>query len=107
MKNRTVNILGMEYTIEDDEGLIKTQADGLHEEYAKRISMRKAEDMLTDNDNEQLKKLRYNEVARHEIMHAFFIESGLEDYCANEQLINWFAIQSPKIFKVFQELDIL
>lgn len=107
MEKQTVNILGTEYTIEDDESLAKTQADGLHEEYAKRISMRKAEDMLTDNDNEQLKKLRYDEVVRHEIMHAFFIESGLEDYCANEQLINWLAIQSPKIFKVFQELDVL
>lgn len=107
MKNRTINILGTEYTIEDDENLIKTQADGLHEEYAKRISMRRAEDMLTDTDSEQLKKLRYKEVVRHEIMHAFFTESGLEDYCANEQLISWLAIQTPKIFKVFQELDVL
>lgn len=104
---KTVNILGTEYTIEDDESLIKTQCDGLHEEYTKRISMRNLSDMLTDNDNEETKKKRYDEVARHEVMHAFFIESGLEDYCANEQLVNWFAIQSPKIFKVLRELDIL
>ncbi len=107
MEKKTVNILGTEYTIEDDESLAKTQCDGLHEEYTKRISMRNLSDMLTDNDNEETKKRRYDEVARHEVMHAFFIESGLEDYCANEQLVTWFAIQSPKVFKVFQELDIL
>lgn len=107
MESRKVNILGTEYAIEDDINLNKTQLDGLHEEYAKRISMRPTEDMLTNDDNENLKKIRYDEVVRHEVMHAFFIESGLEDYCANEQLVNWFAIQSPKIFKVFQELGIL
>lgn len=107
MEQKTVNILGTEYTIENDDNLAKTELDGLHEQYAKRISMRNKEDMLTDNDGSELKKFRYDEVARHEVIHAFFIESGLEDYCANEQLVNWFAIQSPKIFKVFQELDIL
>lgn len=107
MENRKVNILGTEYAIEDDANLNKTQLDGLHEEYAKHISIRPTEDMLTNDDNENLKKIRYNEVVRHEVMHAFFIESGLEDYCDNEQLVNWFAIQSPKIFKTFQELDIL
>lgn len=107
MENRKVNILGTGYEIRDESNLNKTQLDGLHEQYAKRIDIRPTEDMLTNDDNKNLKKLRYDEVVRHEIMHAFFVESGLEDYCANEQLVNWFAIQSPKIFKVFQELDIL
>lgn len=107
MEKKTVNILGTNYMIGDDDSLFKTNADGLHEEYAKRISMRKAEDMLTDNDSFDLKKLRYNEVARHEVVHAFFTESGLSDYCSNEQLVDYIAMQSPKIFKVFQELDIL
>lgn len=53
-------------------------------------------------------------VLRHEIIHAFFNESGLSDdsnnvtaWAKNEEMVDWFAIQSPKVFKVFQELDIL
>lgn len=41
-------------------------------------------------------------------------ESGLqsnwqhiEEFGHDETTVDWFAIQSPKIFKVFQELDIL
>ena len=51
---------------------------------------------------------------RHEIIHAFLNESGLSDssnsveaWAKNEEMVDWFAIQSPKIFKVFQDLDIL
>lgn len=55
------------------------------------------------------------ETLRHEIIHAFLNESGLKS-CAgsynrawsrNEEMIDFFAIQSPKIFRTFQELDIL
>ena len=51
---------------------------------------------------------------RHEIIHAFLYESGLdwssvqsEAWATNEEMVDWFAIQSPKIFKVFQELGVL
>lgn len=55
------------------------------------------------------------ETLRHEIIHAFLNESGLKS-CAgkynrawsrNEEMVDFFAIQSPKIFRTFQELDIL
>lgn len=105
--DRTVNILGTEYGIEVDENLIKTDADGICEEYKKKITVRPLPDMLTEQDDDATKLKRYNEVLRHELFHAYFSESGLDDYSANEQLVNWLAIQSPKIFKVFQELDIL
>ena len=59
-------------------------------------------------------KFYQNKVLRHEILHAFLYESGLynntktdDDWARDETIIDWFAIQSPKIFKVFQELDIL
>lgn len=105
--SKTVNILGTDYIVEHDDNLEKSGCDGICEEYAKRIRLRNSDDMLTDNDVEPLKQLRHDEVARHEVIHAFFIESGLEDYCANEQLVNWFAMQAPKIFKAFQELEII
>jgi hypothetical protein len=50
------------------------------------------------------------EVLRHEIIHALLYESGLdacsgsaENWANNEEMVDWFAIQSPKIFRVFQE----
>ena len=50
------------------------------------------------------------EVLRHEIIHAFLYESGLDacsgpaaNWASNEEMVDWFAIQSPKIFRIFQE----
>ena len=49
-------------------------------------------------------------VMRHEIIHAFLHESGLDwsatsvdCWATNEEMVDWFAIQSPKIFRVFRE----
>lgn len=51
------------------------------------------------------KRTRYNEVLRHEVIHAFFNECGLAEYCNDEQLVQWIAVQFPKILKVFQGLN--
>ena len=80
-------------------------ADGLHKEYAKEIIVRKLEGFLGANDKAEEKKERAKEVLRHEIIHAFFSEAGLDDYSANEQLVNWLAIQLPKIKKVCEEIE--
>jgi len=55
-----------------------------------------------------------NKIARHEIVHAFLYESGLDcnslkqyNWAENEEMVDWFAIQGPKIFKIYKELDIL
>lgn len=54
------------------------------------------------------------QVVRHEIIHAFLLESGLDSnsnsadsWAVNEEMVDWFAIQSPKIFKVFDELKLM
>lgn len=53
---------------------------------------------------------------RHEIIHAFLNESGLQDssgiinnigWAKNEEMVDFFAIQFPKIQKVFEELKII
>lgn len=113
MLSKTVNILGTEYDVlEQSEGENKKleQCDGLCEQYSKKIvindcKVSENDIMRVDNFEEYKKK-----VARHEVFHAYFGESGLmgnSDYAENEELIDWLAIQSPKIFKTFQELEIL
>ena len=48
------------------------------------------------------------------IIHAFLLESGLDSnsnsadsWAVNEEMVDWFAIQSPKIFKLFNKLELM
>lgn len=43
-----------------------------------------------------------NQTVRHELLHAFLRESGLGDETNfDEIIIDWFALQAPKIFQTF------
>jgi len=74
-------------------------------------------DYFIDSDEIEYKNIatHMNKTLRHEIIHGFLFESGLwsntgtitHEWAMNEEMIDFFAIQSPKIFKVFVELDIL
>lgn len=120
MENKTANILGTEYkiifqTLEQNKAF--KDCDGYCDPTVKKLYIR----LYTDEEvNEE--KFCYesrenarNKVIKHEVLHAFMFESGLwrnsfsvdVSWAMNEELIDWLAIQSPKIFKVFQELDIL
>jgi hypothetical protein len=51
-------------------------------------------------------------VVRHEIVHAFLMESGLDEssnpadaWATNEEMVDWFARQGPKIYKAWKEAD--
>lgn len=108
MKN--VNILGTEYIIEfsspaDNEML--RQRNGYCDKTTKKIVI-DADSSGSDLGNYSvfLKKL-----LRHEIIHAFFDESGLaENYehpeiGVEETMVDWIAIQFPKMLEVFQQAD--
>lgn len=50
---------------------------------------------------------------RHEVIHAYLMESGLNGsanstdcWARNEEMVDWFAIQMPKIMKTFNELGV-
>jgi len=53
------------------------------------------------------------ETIRHELIHAFLNESGLSwsslgienAWAKNEEMVDWFAIQMPKLLKAFKEAD--
>lgn len=109
---QTVNILGTEYTIEElsseqDESL--KQCDGYCDKTTRKIVICKKEKNCDLGDF----TVHKNKVLRHEIIHAFHFESGIAENLENKQygfsetIVDWFAIQSPKIFKVFTELDLL
>ena len=110
----SVNILSQEYKIfyEDEEENVRLKnADGYLEPYAKEIHIDKSIFEQDNNDPLQLKQLDIygRKVIRHEIIHAFIIESGLWECCSwaqNEELTDWIARQFPKIEDCFNKLGI-
>lgn len=107
-KERIINILGTEYTILSKK-YGEEDTDGETDFTAKQIFLRE-DNTYSVNDFLELQK----KVLRHEIVHAFMYESGLgfnwKHECESghdETVVDWFAIQAPKIFKVFEQLEIL
>ena len=110
-----INILGTEYKIiiknvEEEPRLKKNW--GLTDTYTKEIIIADDCDKETEESCKNLIKFK-NKLIRHEIIHAFFYESGMKEcssatqsWAENEEMVDWFAIQSPKIFKIFKELKI-
>ena len=121
MERRTVNILGTEYRIEthkisEDETMKNNQWSGYCDEEQKLIVVADmTEKQYVDIDSAEGREQYRKKTLRHEITHAFLNESGLSDsasipacaWAKHEEMVDWFAIQSPKIFKVFQELEIM
>ncbi len=108
MDKKTVNILGTEWKIKFKK-LGNAEYDGQTDYTNKRIVIRSDNYYGVGN----FKRLQQKQL-RHEIIHAFMSESGLQSnwehtqqFGHEETTVDWFAIQSPKIFNVFQELDIL
>lgn len=115
--NKVVNILGSEYTIKfnshkDDDQLNDCAAYcSYHENII--VLDRESKNYIGKSDLYIINCIKRG--LRHELIHTFLDESGL--FCnanafkgpwpVNEEMVDWFALQMPKIFKVFQELDLL
>lgn len=97
-----VKILNTKYEIKNDDRIIEEELDGLCLAYDKKILIRNQEKMLSKSDSPEAKRKRYKEVLRHEIIHAFFDESGLEKYSRDEELVDWIAVQFPKMLEIFK-----
>lgn len=102
-----VNVLGTEYTIvtevkrEDDENL--TDNDGYIDFQTKQIVI---EEMIEEVGMTKDIKSYEKHVIRHELVHAFLYESGLTDYANDERIVDWLAVQFPKMGKIFNEIEV-
>jgi len=106
-----VNILGTEYKIfyktEEEEHYLET-CDGFCDISRKEIVIAQME---PNPDTYQVDVEWYRKkVLRHEIIHAFLHESGLEEnsnssdmWARNEEMVDWIAIQFSKIHEAFQD----
>jgi hypothetical protein len=63
----------------------------------------------TNCDTVKAQDFMTNQTIRHEIIHAYLYESGLdvESWGCNEEIVDWIAIQAPKMFKIFTEIGVL
>lgn len=105
-----IDILGIEYTLTEatestDPALVGK--DGYCDTSTKMCVV----DKMNNNSPDAKKNLpEYKKsVKRHELIHAFLYESGL-DVCSwanNEETIDWLAIQFPKLLKAFKAADAL
>lgn len=114
-----VDILGTRYRIEirkadEDKYLRERHADGYCSKGERLIVIADLKTMpdsefLTETENINIQK----DILRHEVVHAFLNESGLST-CANawggawpknEEMVDWIALQAPKIFETYKYLE--
>lgn len=108
---KKINILGTEYTL-----IESTQAenkdlygvDGYCDTSIKECVVEKMEATGEIRQKKNLPEYKKS-VMRHEIIHAFLFESGLDtcSWANNEEMVDFFAIQFPKLLKVFEQAECL
>ena len=117
---KKINVLGQIYKVfvkkyKDDEKFEKLNIIGYCNYYKKEIIICdvKTHPNFIDETIECCDK-KQNEILRHEVVHSFLDESGLiysslgcESWATNEEMIDWIAIQFPKIYRIFKELNCL
>lgn len=103
VKQTETMILGTRYIINlNTPREFLTDRDGEYSRYDKEISIIDVDEIFDGEGTEIARKKRYAESLRHEIIHAFLEESGLDNYSEDEELVQWLAIQFPKILEVLQ-----
>ena len=112
-----INVLGTEYEVSkkkysEDPYFEKRCLDGYCDSIEKKIVYC---DMTTyrgwEGEPENRAAIAEKATLRHEIVHAFFDESGLQEssllfdegWAKNEEMIDWIAIQGPKIYEAWKQ----
>lgn len=108
---KKVNVLGVKYTLKES-----TQAkdknldgcDGYCDTSSKECVVEEMKPLGVIREKKNLPEYK-KAVARHELIHAFLFESGLDtcSWAHNEEMVDWIAIQFPKLLQAFKEADCL
>lgn len=110
-----VDILGTRYRIEihkyeNDKFLSERKLDGYCSEWEKLIVIADMTGSMFNDLNEREKENLTKVTLRHEILHGFLSESGLSAsacqydgaWAKNEEMIDWFAVQFPKLLEAYK-----
>lgn len=95
-KITTVNVLGTTYTI--------YETTGAHDELLRKLDGYVTPTEKTIVVNKNAAPLYKKQILKHELVHAFLHESGLdtESWGGNEEIVDWIALQFEKINKAFK-----
>lgn len=109
MSKKKVRILGYEWAIEEQttaENTILAENAGYCDWSVRTIVIRKDMDGNLGNMDAYMRK-----VIRHEIVHAFLSESGLNEcahesdcWALNEEMVDWIAKMGSAIYKAWDEV---
>lgn len=121
MEDFDINVLGVPYTVhytdyENDEYMRRDGVSGYCDFVEQKIVVANDATIPIHADCTPFANRVYEkETLRHELIHAFLFQSGLDagtlqysgPWARNEEMIDWFAMQGPKIIKAWQEADAL
>lgn len=120
-KAKIIDVLGTKYALRrvdrgQDEYLEKMHFGGYCDNGAKEIVILNLKTVAEwEKEPDAIIMAEEKTTIRHELIHAFLNESGLcwnahadeKSWAKNEEMIDWFAQQMPKILKAFKEADCL
>jgi len=105
---KVISVLGTPYTLHQGNSIrfpALTDCDGYCDTSTKQIVVSDMSESAgkcgSKADLEQYKR----KVIRHELLHAVLFESGLScnSWGENEEIVDWFAIQFPKLEALFRQ----
>ena len=113
---KVIEILGTKYEVYTDVPV--NEDDGLRNRFGYSTPIEHKiviADLSTvdgwEDESDAVKQEQVKVTLRHEIIHSFAYESGLwgsslgvDAWALNEEMVDWLAIQFPKILKIYQEL---
>lgn len=106
-----INVLGTEYSIIETNESNDAALSGKDGYCDTSIKLCVIDEMSSEDPSAKKNMPDYKKsVIRHELIHAFLYESGLDCNCywANsEDLVDWIAIQFPKMQKAFEQANCL
>ena len=102
-----INVLGTPYTLQEVDAGEDPKIDGTRDGYTDTSVKYCVIDSMKDEspaNKENLAEYKKG-VIRHELIHAFLFEYGLDaaSWAMNEEMVDWFALQAPKLMKAFEE----
>lgn len=108
---KIINVLGTPYRVdmvpESEDPKLKDM-DGYMDPSIKRIVVADVNQRPADNESVHNPEWFQKNIVRHELIHAFITESGLEDaYWHNEDMVRWLAYMFPRLLVAFKEAGAL
>lgn len=108
---KIINVLGTLYQVDivpEKEDHKLEDMDGYMDPSIKRIVVADVKQRPADNESVYNPEWFQKNIVRHELIHAFITESGLEDaFWHNEDMVRWLSYMFPRLLAAFNEAGAL